>query len=51
MLLATRTGKPLLMFKRIVATLGVQSERAAQCRYRRKVGIPERLGIGHRWPP
>ncbi|MFI5796256.1 hypothetical protein [Streptomyces sp. NPDC051677] len=35
---STRTGKPLLTFKKIAAALGVESEQAAQGRYRRKVG-------------
>ncbi|MFD9396944.1 hypothetical protein ACFWBB_41285 [Streptomyces sp. NPDC060000] len=35
---STRTGKPLLTFKKIAAALGVESEKAAQGRYRRKVG-------------
>jgi hypothetical protein len=35
---STDTGKPLLTFKTIAAALGVDSEQAAQGRYRRKVG-------------
>ncbi|MFC9429576.1 hypothetical protein [Streptomyces sp. NPDC056987] len=35
---STRTGKTLLTFKKIAAALGVESEQAAQGRYRRKVG-------------
>ncbi|MDX3121571.1 hypothetical protein F3K20_20235 [Streptomyces scabiei] len=35
---STHTGKPLLTFKKIAAALGVESEQAAQGRYRRKVG-------------
>lgn len=35
---STRTGKPLLTFKQIAASLGVESEQAAQGRHRRKVG-------------
>ncbi|MFI6341207.1 hypothetical protein [Streptomyces sp. NPDC050535] len=35
---STRTGKPLLTYKQIAAALGVESEQAAQGRYRRKVG-------------
>lgn len=35
---AADTGKPLLTFKTIAAALGVDSEQAAQGRYRRKVG-------------
>lgn len=31
-------GKPLLTFRKIAAALGVESEQAAQGRYRRKVG-------------
>ncbi|MEV0415447.1 hypothetical protein AB0I68_32895 [Streptomyces sp. NPDC050448] len=34
---SSRTGKPLLTFKKIAAALGVESEQAAQGRYRRKV--------------
>lgn len=35
---SSRTGKHLLTFKQIAAALGVESEQAAQGRYRRKVG-------------
>lgn len=35
---SARTGKPLLTFKQIAAALAVESEQAAQGRYRRKVG-------------
>ncbi|MFJ4689639.1 hypothetical protein ACIQNG_33780 [Streptomyces sp. NPDC091377] len=35
---SARTGKPVLTFKQIAAALGVESEQAAQGRYRRKVG-------------
>lgn len=33
---STRTGEPLLTFKKIAAALGVESEQTAQGRYRRK---------------
>ncbi len=35
---SSSTGKPLLIFKQIAAALAVESEQAAQGRYRRKVG-------------
>ncbi|WP_431981436.1 hypothetical protein [Streptomyces qinglanensis] len=43
---STRTGKPLLTFKQIAAALGVESEQAAQGRYRRKVGTPNASSSG-----
>ncbi|MCB5908207.1 hypothetical protein [Streptomyces pinistramenti] len=43
---STRTGKPLLTFKQIAAALDVQSEQAAQGRYRRKVGNLNSSGSG-----
>lgn len=43
---STRTGKPLLTFKQIAAALGVESEQAAQGRYRRKVGMPNAAASG-----
>lgn len=43
---STRTGKPLLTFKQIAAGLGVESEQAAQGRYRRKVGTPNASATG-----
>lgn len=43
---STRTGKPLLTFRRIAAALGVESEQAAQGRYRRKVGTPNATSSG-----
>ncbi|MEU5833070.1 hypothetical protein ABZ820_05175 [Streptomyces diacarni] len=43
---STRTGKPLLTFKKIAAALGIDSEQAAQGRYRRKVGAPNATAIG-----
>ncbi|MZE80898.1 hypothetical protein [Streptomyces xinghaiensis] len=43
---STRTGKPLLTFKQIAAALGVESEQAAQGRYRRKVGTPNATASG-----
>lgn len=43
---STRTGKPLLTFRQIAAALGVESEQAAQGRYRRKVGTPNATSSG-----
>ncbi|MFE7763025.1 hypothetical protein [Streptomyces sp. NPDC057438] len=44
--ISTSTGKPLLTFKKIAAALGVESEQAAQGRYRRKVGRPNATSSG-----
>ncbi|MGW0672532.1 hypothetical protein [Streptomyces sp. NPDC002746] len=43
---STRTGKPLLTSRQIAAALGVESEQAAQGRYRRKVGTPNASSSG-----
>ncbi|MFJ2203544.1 hypothetical protein ACIQPP_50655 [Streptomyces violaceusniger] len=43
---SSRTGKPLLTFKQIAAALGVESEQAAQGRYRRKVATPNGTASG-----
>ncbi|MFD4177262.1 hypothetical protein [Streptomyces anulatus] len=43
---STRTGKALLTFRQIAAALGVESEQAAQGRYRRKVGTPNAASSG-----
>ncbi|MFD7137211.1 hypothetical protein [Streptomyces sp. NPDC059894] len=43
---STRTGRPLLTFRQIAAALGVESEQAAQGRYRRKVGTPNPTSSG-----
>lgn len=43
---STRTGKPLLTFRQLAAALGVESEQAAQGRYRRKVGTPNASSSG-----
>ncbi|MFC9932307.1 hypothetical protein [Streptomyces sp. NPDC127190] len=43
---STRTGKPLLTFRQIAAAPGVDSEQAAQGRYRRKVGTPNAASSG-----
>ncbi|MFE5718545.1 hypothetical protein [Streptomyces erythrochromogenes] len=43
---STRTGKPLLTFRQIAAALGVESEQAAQGRYRRKAGTPNDTSSG-----
>ncbi|GHE33803.1 hypothetical protein [Streptomyces capitiformicae] len=44
--ISTNTGKPLLTFKKIAAALDVESEQAAQGRYRRKVGRPNAASSG-----
>ncbi|MER5985771.1 hypothetical protein [Streptomyces sp. NPDC001787] len=43
---STRTGRPLLTFRQIAAALGVESEQAAQGRYRRRVGTPNACSSG-----
>ncbi|MFF2374867.1 hypothetical protein ACFVUW_10840 [Streptomyces xiamenensis] len=43
---STRTGKPLLTFRQIATALSVESEQAAQGRYRRKVGTPNATSTG-----
>nr|WTB11977.1 hypothetical protein OG546_49245 [Streptomyces antimycoticus] len=40
-------GKPLLTFRRIAEALGVDSEQAAQGRYRRRVGSLNRSDSGY----
>ncbi|MGW2919315.1 hypothetical protein ACWDBF_15820 [Streptomyces angustmyceticus] len=43
---SARTGNPLLSFKQIAASLGIESEQAAQGRYRHKVGTPNATAFG-----
>lgn len=43
---SSRPGKPLLTFKQIAAALGVESEQAAQGRYRRRGGTPNATASG-----
>lgn len=43
---SSRTGKPLLTFEQIADALGVESEQAAQCRYRRMVGMLDATSSG-----
>jgi hypothetical protein len=44
-------GKPLLTFRQIAAAIGVESEQAAQGRYRRKVGNPSSSESGNDGTP